>query len=103
MFALVLGMALAAAGSEDTARAQFAACLKTAVDKATAAKVAPDGFADFSKQACATEKAGFRSALIAYDLKAGWTRKKAEPDADGQISDYVADWSDRYKAALPAK
>ena len=48
MFAFVMGLALAVSAGDDSARAQFSACLKTAVDKATAAKVAPDAFADFA-------------------------------------------------------
>ncbi|MCA1652658.1 MAG: hypothetical protein ABR588_04670 [Sphingomicrobium sp.] len=93
-------MALAAAdGTDESARAQFSACLKTSIEKGTAAKIAPDGFTAFAKESCAAQQAGFRSALIAYDVKAGWTRKKAEPDADSQIGDYLADWGDRYKAA----
>ena len=40
---------------------------------------------------------GFRSAVISYDMKAGWTRKKAEPDADSQVNDYLGEWTDRYR------
>jgi len=98
MFAVVMALALAAGDSSDnSARAHFMACVKGQMDKASAAKIAPDGFAAFAKQACAGELTSFRGDLIAYDVKAGWTRKKAEPDADGQIADAIADWTDRYR------
>jgi hypothetical protein len=98
MFALVMGFALAAGNPTDnSARAHFVACVKGSMDKASAAKIAPDGFAAFAKQACAADLGSFRDDLISYDMKAGWTRKKAEPDADGQIGDTLADWTDRYR------
>ena len=98
MFALIMGVALAAGNPTDnSARVHFMACVKGSMDKASAAKIAPEGFAAFAKQACAGEMGSFRADLIAYDIKAGWTRKKAEPDADWQIGDALADWTDRYR------
>jgi len=98
MLAVVMGLAMIAADPGDNSvRARFVACVKSAMDKASAAKVAPPGFADFAKQSCASEASAFRANLVAYDIKAGWTRKKAEPDADGQIGDALADWTDRYR------
>ena len=97
---LLVVMALALAGGDpvnDSPRGRFTGCVKGAMEKASAAKIAPGGFADFAKLACAAELTNFRSQMIAYDMKAGWTRKKAEPDADGQIGDAVADWVDRYR------
>lgn len=104
MLALFMGMALAAAGTgSNAARDDFATCLKGQMAKATEAKIDAAGFAAFARTACATQISGFRSALITYDIKAGWTRRKAELDADAQIGDYLADWSDRFKDSLPAK
>ncbi|WP_309610684.1 hypothetical protein [Sphingomonas sp.] len=104
MLAFFMGMALIAASSNDNvARDDFAVCLKGQIAKATAAKIEAAAFAVFARSACAAQASGFRNALIAYDLKAGWTRKKAEPDADAQIGDYLADWADRYKDSLSAK
>ena len=96
MLALSLALLLAG-GNDDSARAHFTGCLKTAYEKAGDQKIAPDGYAAFARQACAAEVAGFRSSVISYDVKAGWTRKKAEPDADSQVGDYLADWSDRFR------
>ncbi|MEO5641255.1 MAG: hypothetical protein ABIQ98_05760 [Sphingomicrobium sp.] len=98
MLALAMGLAMIAADPGDnSARARFVECVKGAMDKASAAKVAPPAFADFAKQSCVSETSAFRANLIAYDVKAGWTRKKAEPDAEGQIGDALADWTDRYR------
>ncbi|MEO7787217.1 MAG: hypothetical protein ABIR77_05255 [Sphingomicrobium sp.] len=98
MFAVMMALALAAGDAgENGARGMFMGCVKGSMDKASAAKVAPEGFAAFVRQACASEMGGFRANLIAYDIRAGWTRKKAEPDADGQIGDAIADWTDRYR------
>jgi hypothetical protein len=98
MFAVAMALAMIAGDpGENSARAHFVGCVKGSMDKASAAKIAPDGFAAFAKQQCAAEATSFRADLIAYDVKAGWTRKKAEPDADGQIGDAIADWTDRYR------
>ena len=95
---LALGMALLLAGETgDLARAHFTACLKTAYEKGSDQKIAPDGYAAFARQVCAAEIEGFRSSVIGYDVKAGWTRKKAEPDAASQVGDYISDWSDRFR------
>ena len=104
MLALFMGMALAAAGTgNNAARDDFAICLKGQMAKATEANIDAAGFSAFARTACATQTSGFRNVLIANDIKAGWTRKKAEPDADAQIGDYLADWTDRYRDSLPAK
>ena len=96
MLALTLALLLAG-GTDDSARAHFTACLKTAYEKGSNQKIAPDGYAAFAKQACAAEIEGFRSSVINYDVKAGWTRKKAEPDADSQVDEYISEWSDRFR------
>ena len=95
---IVLALALMLAGAtENSARAHFTACLKTAYEKGGDQKIAPDGFVAFAKLTCAGDIAGFRSSVISYDVKAGWTRKKAEPDADSQVGDYLDDWSGRFR------
>lgn len=98
MLVLVMAFAFAAGDPVDTSpRGRFGSCMKGTIEKANAAKIAPTAYADFARQACAAELTNFRAHMIAYDLKAGWTRKKAEPDAEGQIGDAVADWIDRYR------
>ena len=99
MFALTIGMMLAlAAGPDDSSvRGRFTQCLKGSLDKAVTAKVDAAGFGAFAKLTCAVEATGFRNSLIAYDMKAGWTRRKAEPDADQQIGDYMDETSGRFK------
>lgn len=99
MFAILIsGLLLVAAGSSgDSARAKFAECLRGSMDKATTAKIEAPGFSAFARQECAAEVAGFHAALAAYDMKAGWARKKADSDADQQIRDSFDDWTGRYK------
>jgi len=98
MFAITVALAMAAGDPGDnSARAHFVVCVREAMDKASATKIAPDGFAAFARQSCASQLGAFRGDLISYDIKAGWTRKKAEPDADGQIGDTLADWVERYR------
>ena len=98
MLGLIIGVAMDAAGSsEDSARGRFSTCMRTSVEKALATKLDVASFAAFAKAACTAETANFRGDMIAYDIKAGWTRKKAEPDADGQLSDAVEDWVGRYR------
>ncbi len=96
MIAVALALMLAGA-NDDSARSHFTGCLKTAYENGGDQKIAPDGYAAFARQACAAEIAGFRSSVIGYDVKAGWTRKKAEPDADSQVGDYLDEWSGRFR------
>ena len=96
MIVLVMALMLAG-GADDSARAHFTACLKTAFEKGEAQKIAPDSYAAFAKQTCAAEIAGFRASVVGYDVKAGWTRKKAEPDAVSQVGDYLDDWTGRFR------
>ena len=102
MFALIVAAMMAAGGSDASVRSDFTSCLKTAVSKGAAAKVEPGGFAAFARQTCAGEVGAFRNWVIAYDMKAGWTRKKAEPDADQQIADYLDEAVDRFKGEQTA-
>lgn len=100
MFAVTMALALALAVSDpvdNSPRGLFSACVKGSMDKAGAAKIPPEGFAAFARQSCSGEMVRFRADIIAYDMKAGWTRAKAEPDADSQIDDSLADWTDRYR------
>ena len=102
MFALIVAATIAAAGGSESARSAFTMCLRSAVTKGTEAKVEPAGFAAFARQTCANEVGAFRTWVIAYDMKAGWTRKKAEPDADAQAADYLDEATDQYKSKATA-
>ena len=93
----LLFVAMLAAGSDNSARTLFTGCLRSSYEKGTAQKLAADAYDAFAKQECAVQMQGFRSAVIGYDMKAGWTRKKAEPDADSQVNDYLGEWTDRYR------
>lgn len=79
----------------DTQRKQFVECLRQAVDKARTDRLAPAGFEALARQRCSGELGAFRSALVAFDVKAGSPRKRAEQDADTQIGDYLVGASEK--------
>ena len=103
MLALFVAATMAAASGDGSARSSFTACLTGTVAKATDAKVDAGGFPAFARQACASEATAFRTWVIAYDMKAGWTRAKAGPDADQQVGDYIDEATDRFKDSQTAK
>lgn len=96
-------MAAAGASGDGSARSSLTSCLHGASSKAAEAKVDAAGFPAFARQTCASEAGAFRNWVIAYDMKAGWTRAKAGPDADQQVGDYVDEATDRFKDEQSAK
>jgi len=104
MFAVLVVASMVLAGASDgSVRSSFTSCLTGAVAKGADAKVDASGFAAFARQACANEVGAFRGWVIAYDMKAGWTRKKSEPDADSQVADYLDEATDRFRDAQATK
>lgn len=96
MLSMAMAMAAMTAQPDATAqRQQFVACLRAAVTKAQSDKVKPADFDALARQACAAELTSFRAALVAWDVKSGSPRKRAETDADVQIGDYVISASEK--------
>ena len=62
-------------------RDAFKACLKQGDAKAKSEKVAADGYDAYLRNACSAQTSSLRSALIAFDLKNGISRKSAAEGA----------------------
>jgi hypothetical protein len=75
----------------------FRGCLKEAATKATADKVAADAIEDYLRNACSVQMNSLKSAVIAFRMKNGMTRKAAAQDADMTTDDYVSTPADNYK------
>jgi hypothetical protein len=82
-------------------RQDFTDCLKRAGLQAAAQQVAPDQFGAFAMQQCAAAGASFKGALVAFDVKNGVKRARAESDAQLQVDDYLAMSAEKYEARAP--
>ena len=68
----------------------FRGCLKEAATKATSEKVAADGIEAYLRNACTSEMATLKGALVAFRLKNGMSKKAAADDAEMTVDDYVS-------------
>lgn len=81
----------------DTTRAAFTKCLRNDLKKALEAKVEEVEYEMALKANCSTERDAFRKALIALGRSGGDSEKVAAEDADMQIEDYHASFTDKFK------
>lgn len=81
----------------DSSRKAFTACLREAVDKGKAEKVAVGGFEAYVRGRCAPVSASFADKLVSFDIKNKVPRKQATSDAQSQITDYYTETAERYK------
>jgi hypothetical protein len=81
----------------DTTRAAFTKCLRDDMKKALEAKVEEVEYEMALKANCSTERDAFRKALIALGRSGGDSEKVAAEDADMQIEDYHASFTDKFK------
>ena len=81
----------------DTTRAAFTKCLRTDMKKALEAKVEEVEYEMALKANCSTERDAFRKAVIALGRSGGDSEKVASEDADMQIEDYHANFTDKFK------
>jgi len=75
----------------------FRTCLHEASDKAGKDKVTGDAFEAYARNACSVQMSALKSAVVAFRLKNGMTKKAAADDADMTVDDYVATSVDKYQ------
>ena len=75
----------------------FRNCLHEATDKANKDKVAGDAFEAFARNACSVQMGSLKSAVVAFRVKNGMSKKAAADDADMTVDDYVATSVDKYQ------
>lgn len=89
----------------------FRGCLREAASKAKNEKVGGDAIEAYLKNACSVQMGSLKSAVIAFRMKNGMSKKAASDDAEMTVDDYVATPADNYrfmaemnapKAAAPA-
>ena len=75
----------------------FRGCLREAAAKAQSAKVGGDKIEDYLKTACTTQMGALTTAIVAFRVKNGMTKKAAANDAAMTVDDYVSTPADNYK------
>lgn len=99
--ALAAAMMLQASDTTRASREAFAHCLGHFIDTELHANKTLDQFNAEYPQACATEQAAFRQAIIARDTASRATRASAEDGANLEVEDARANFSDRFQMQLP--
>jgi len=94
---LLAAMAPAPAGNVDTTRAAFTKCLRAHLKKQLEAKVTEAEFELSVKSACDAEQSAFKAAVTATNRAGGDSQADAEENAQMQIDDYHANFTDKFK------
>ncbi|WP_428678795.1 hypothetical protein [Sphingopyxis sp.] len=99
---LILSMALAAmapapAGNVDTTRNAFTKCLRGHLKKSLEAKMGEAEYEMSLKGACDTEREAFRAAVTAANRAGGDNATDAADNAEMQVEDYHAGFTDKFK------
>jgi hypothetical protein len=100
MIALVVASAINLAALQAAIAAPtdaFRGCLREAAAKAEKDKVGGDAIEDYLRNACTVQMGSLKSALVAFRMKNGMSRKAAGDDAEMTVDDYVATPADNYK------
>ena len=96
--ALLLATAApAGSGSVDTTRAAFTKCLREHMKKSLEAKMGEAEYEMSLKGACDSERSAFRAAVTAANRAAGDSAADAVENADMQVEDYHANFTDKFK------
>ena len=96
------GLTMQASDTTRAAREAFTHCLSGFVDRSIQERKTLADFNAAFPQACATEQAAFRTAVIARDTAMRATRASANESADLEVEDARANFNDRFQMSLPA-
>lgn len=80
----------------DNTRAGYTKCLRAFLLESLKAKMPATEFGVAVKGTCATEQAAFHAAVIALDRSSGDSMASAKENADFQVEDYVASFTDKF-------
>jgi len=94
---LLAFMAPSPSAAVDTTRAAFTKCLRDDMKKALEAKMEEAEYLLTLKSNCGAERDAFRKAVIALGRSGGDSEKLAAEDADMQVEDYHANFTDKFK------
>lgn len=94
---ILAAMVQSPSATVDTTRAAFTKCLRADMKKALEAKMEEAEYEMQVKSNCGTERDAFRKAVIALGKSGGDSEKVAGEDADMQIDDYHANFTDKFK------
>ena len=94
---LLAAMAPAPTAQVDTTRAAFTKCLRAHLKKSLEAKMGEAEYGVSLKGACESERAAYRAAVIALDRASGDSEADATENADMQVDDYHASFTDKFK------
>ncbi len=94
---LLATMAPAPTGNVDTTRAAFTKCLREHLKKQLEAKVSDAEYELSIKSVCETERAAFKTAVTTANRASGDSAGDAADNADMQIDDYHANFTDKFK------
>ncbi|ALH79004.1 hypothetical protein [Sphingopyxis macrogoltabida] len=94
---LLAAMAPSPTAAVDTTRVAFTKCLNTAMKKGLDDKITAAEFEMAVKSVCETERAAFRTAVIALNRSGGDSEADAAENADMQVDDYHANFVDKFK------
>jgi hypothetical protein len=100
---LLAAMAPSPSAAVDTTRAAFTKCLRADLKKSLDEKKTPADYETAVKTACQPERDAFRKAVIALDRASGDSEADAADNADLQIDDYHANFSDKFKDYTESK
>ena len=81
----------------DTTRAAFTKCLRDDMKKSLDAKMSEAEYEMSLKGACDSERSAFRAAVTAANRAAGDSAADAAENADMQVEDYHANFTDKFK------